>query len=224
MIKIVKTFLCLVLFCLVTGFSDLKQNDEYSCGPVCAANCAINILNQNFPRDELIQTFTVLAKTDKNGTTSQNLCSALEKFFLKTNLKTHIKYYGIRKVERKYNSHKAINICEELHRGSSVILNLGFYKYNVNEDSFRRIDGHYVNAYACKEGKILIADPYNKEKTPFYIELEKAGKSKIKNTKDNEKYSRKRYSYYKVSPGFDYQKPDETVFLNGIITVYPHFI
>lgn len=222
-----KSFLCLLLVLVVTGFSDIKQNEEYSCGPVCAANCVVNILNRNFDRDELVQTFTVLAKTDKNGTTAQNLCSAIEQFFNKTKLKTNIKYHGIRQVDRKYRMSTPINICNEFQKGNSVILNLGFYKQEGRV--FVRKEGHYVNAYACKEGKILIADPYAKDKPPFYITLEKMNRLKIRNPKDNEKYSLKQYGlrkngYYKVVPVFEYLTPDYTIFLNGTISIQPYFL
>lgn len=219
--KFLKIFVCLTLFCFVTGFSDFKQYDEFSCGPVAAANCAVNVLNQNLPLDTLIQTFTSLSKTDKNGTTSQNLCRALEAFFLKTNLKTNVKYYGIRKVERKYKSRKALNICDEIHRGNSVILNVGFYK--ASSDGYKRIYGHYLNAYECKANKVLIADPYSKS-GPRYVELKKPDDKRIYNTKDNEKYSLRKFNYYEILPSFEYQKSDEKVILNGIISIYPNYL
>lgn len=222
--KFIKTLICLTIFVIVTGFSsysDLKQNDEYSCGPVTAANCAINILNQKFQPDTIIQAFSKLTKTDKNGTTAQNLCSALETFFLKTKLKTNIRYYGIRKVERKYISQKAINICDELHNGSSIILNFGIYKKYGS--TYKRSYGHYVNAYECKDSKILIADPYSKN-APRYIELTKISKNKLKNTADSEKYSLRRFNYYEISPAFEYQSADEKAVLNGIIKIYPLYL
>lgn len=222
--KLIKTLICSTFFFIVTGFSaysDLKQNDEYSCAPVAAANCATGILNQNFQPDTIIQMFSKLAKTDNNGTTAQNLCSALETFFLKTNLKTNIKYYGIRKVERKYNSKEAINVCKELLNGSSVILNFGIYKKQGN--TYKRTYGHYVNAYECKGSKILIADPYSKNE-PRYIELTRMEKIRLKNTSDSEKYSLRRYDYYEISPAFEYQANDEKAILNGIIKVYPLYL
>lgn len=223
--KLVKTFLSISLLLIVSGFSDIKQSDEYSCGPVCAANCVINILNQNLEPQKLVAVFTELAKTDKNGTTSQNLCTAIETFFGKTKLKTNIKYYGIRQVDRKYRMSHPLNICEEIERGSSVVLNLGFYKQQGK--FFQRTEGHYVNAYACKDNQILIADPYSRDKAPFYVTLEKYDTRKgfkIKNNKDNEKYGKRKYTYYKVSPKFDYLTNDETAFLNGIISIYPLYL
>ncbi len=47
----------------------------------------------------------------------------------------------------------------------------------------KRQYGHYVNAYSCKGKSILIADPYSKNKSLFYIELDKLSGIRIKNPK-----------------------------------------
>ena len=213
---------CLIVSCFVFGFSDLKQKDEYSCGSVSAANAVINILNTNNDTEHLVSTMKILAKTDQYGTTAQNLISAIENYLLSKQLHTDIKYYGIRKVEKKYKSKKPLNICDELQHGRSVILNIGFYKQK--DSSLKRQYGHYVNAYSCRGKSILIADPYSKNKSLFYIELDKLSGIKIKNPKDNEKYSLKNYDYMQITPAFEYQKEDEIPVLNGIISIYPLYI
>lgn len=213
---------CIIVSCFVFGFSDIKQKDEYSCGPVSAANAVINILNTNNDTKQLVSTMEILTGTDRYGTTAQNLISAIEKYLLSKRLHTDIKYYGIRKVEKKYKSKKPLNICAELQNGRSVILNIGFYKQK--DSSLKRQYGHYVNAYSCKGENILIADPYSKNKSLFYIELDKLSGIRIKNPKDNEKYSLKKYDYMRITPAFEYQKKDEIPILNGIISIYPLYI
>ena len=73
----------------------------------------------------------ILAETDQYGTTAQNLINAIEKYLLSKRLHTDIKYYGIRKVEKKYKSKTPLNICEELQNGRSVILNIGFINKKI---------------------------------------------------------------------------------------------
>lgn len=220
--RYLKILIAILLLCFVFGFSDIKQNDEYSCAPVCAANCVINILNQKLSETELIKTLAQDAHTDKNGTTANNLILAVEKYLKKRHLDTEIKYYGIRKVARKYESRKPLNICEELQNGRSVILNAGIYK--KYSKILKRTQGHYMNAYACKGDEILIADPYAKNRSTFYIKLQKLDNIQVKNYKDNEKFSRINYEYYQIIPNFDYLSNDEVMLLNGVISIYPLYL
>lgn len=152
--KLFKVFCLAIISCFIFGFSDIKQKDEYTCAPVCAANCISDIFNQKFEPDALVQELSKLAKTGKDGTTAQNLISAIEKYVSKKHLQTQIKYYGIRRVSRHYESQKPLDICEELQNGRFVILNIGFYENN--KGVLMRKDGHYVNACACEGSKILI--------------------------------------------------------------------
>ena len=220
--KMKKIFLLFVLIFFTCGFSDIKQKDEYTCAPVCAANCLINILSVKKDEEKLVKNFIRLAKTDKNGTTAQNLIKALEIYLKKNHINTEIKYSGIRIVDKKYRTKNPINICEEIQNGSSIILNIGIY--NSKNGTFTRNGGHYINANACRGNKILISDPYAKNSEPFYIELEKINFAKIINPKDNEKYSHKSFNYQVITPGFDYLQPDEKAILNGIIKIYPIYL
>lgn len=220
--KLFKVFCLAIISCFIFGFSDIKQKDEYTCAPVCAANCISDIFNQKIESESLVQELARLAKTGKNGTNAQNLISAIEKYVSKKHLQTQIKYYGIRRVSRHYESQKPLDICEELQNGRFVILNIGFYENN--KGVLMRKDGHYVNACACEGSKILITDPYAKEKGPFYIELSKKENLHIKNTKDNERYNNKKYQYYEITPDFDYQSDKETALLNGVISIYPLYL
>lgn len=220
--KLFAILFCITLSCFGYGFSDIKQQEEYTCAPVCAANCIIDILNQKIEPNSLVQELCKNAKTDNQGTTAQNLITAIEKYLAKKHLQTQIKYYGIRRTAKQYQAKKPLNICEELQNGRFIILNIGFYEHS--NGVLKRKDGHYVNACSCKNNRILITDPYAKDKSPFYIELHKPSNLNIKNTKDNEKYNNKNYEYYKIKPDFDYQTANETALLNGIISIYPLYL
>ena len=213
--KILQSLFSTILLCFVCGFSDIKQEDEYSCAPVSAANCIINY--NNFDNNDLVEYFSKTAKTSTKGTKANNLCKALDKYFVKNKRKAYIKYYGIRPVDKKFRSDKALNIFDEISNGKSVILNIGVYEQNGNV--LKRKYGHYVNAVDInKDGKILITDPYTKE--PYFIEIKNYKlNSKIKHNKDdNERICRKKYDYKEIT-NVPYLENNEKALLNGVISV-----
>lgn len=212
----------IVSFCFVCGFSDIKQPDEYTCGPACAVNCVLNILNNKADIQKLLGYFTRIAKTDVNGTKANNLIKALDVYLQTYNIKSDIKYYGIRRVEKKYKVQTPLNVCDELKNGRSVILNLGFYK--IEDNKYIRTGGHYVTACECKGNSVYIADPYVKMEGLYPIRLEKVSGIKIKNPRDDEKYSNTKFEYYKILPVLKYQNSNEEILLNGIISIFPHYL
>ncbi len=214
--KIFKTLFLITLFCFVSGFSDIKQKNEYSSAPVCAANCIINY--NNFDTENLVEYFTETAKTDKRGTKTNNLCKSLEDYFSENNRTAYIKYFGIRPVNKRFLSEKPLDIVEEISNGRSVILNIGIYKKDGNQ--YIRQYGHFVNAvYVNDKGQILVTDPYAKESAPFWTELKEAGYIKTKHNKfDNERVLKKVYDYKQLL-NIPYLQEDEIAFLNGVISI-----
>ena len=214
--KLFKILFSVILLCFVCGFSDIKQNDEYSCAPVCAANCIINY--NNFDNNNLVEYFSKEAKTSTKGTKANNLCKALDKYFILHKRQAYIKYYGIRPVDKKFRSDKVLNIFDEITNGKSVILNIGVYEQHGKV--LNRKYGHYVNAVNIDEnGKILVTDPYAKE--PYFIEIKDYKlNSKIKHNKDdNERVCRKKYDYKEIT-NVPYLENNEKALLNGIISIH----
>ncbi len=215
--KVFFTLFCIILSGFVCGFSDIKQKDEYTCAPVCAANCIINY--NNFDNKNLVEYFSKQAKTTEKGTTANNFCKALEKFFKKNKRTAYIKYYGIRPVSKRFSSEKPLDIVKEISNGKSVILNIGVY--SSEGKVYKREYGHYINAVMLQEnGKITVTDPYAKE--PYSIELKdfKTINLKIKHNKDdNERVIDKKYAYKEIT-NIPYLEKNETALLNGVISVH----
>ena len=215
--KFFKSLFLLALLFIVSGFSDIKQKDEYSCAPVCAANCIINYNSFKNNESELIKYFSKTAKTSEKGTKTNNLCKALEKYFKQNKRSAIIQYDGIRPVDKRFKSPKTLNTFNELQSGKSVILNIGVYKFDGT--TYKRIYGHYVNAINIDEkGQILVTDPYEKAKA-FYIDLKDINTPAIQHNKDdNEKVIKNDFNYKEVN-GIPYLKQDERALLNGIISI-----
>lgn len=215
--KVFFTLFCIILSCFVCGFSDIKQKDEYTCAPVCATNCIINY--NNFKTENLVEYFVKEAKTTKKGTKVNNLCKALEKYFIQHKRTAYIKYYGIRPVDKRFKANKTLNITDEISNGKSIILNIGVYEKDGN--LLKRKYGHYINAVMLQEnGKITVTDPYAKE--PYSIELKdfKTINLKIKHNKDdNERVIDKKYAYKEIT-NIPYLEKNETALLNGVISVH----
>lgn len=74
----IKIFLIIMFLFQGFCFAYTKQDDEYSCGVFSVYNliekscidCKLSAPNQ----------LKILLKTDKNGTTSQNLCAGLDQY------------------------------------------------------------------------------------------------------------------------------------------------
>lgn len=207
----------LILLCFVCGFSDIKQKDDYTCAPVCAANCIINY--NNFKAENLVEYFSKEAKTTKKGTKANNLCKALEKYFLQHKRTAYIKYYGIRHVDKRFKSNKPLNITDEISNGKSIILNIGVYEKDGN--LLKRKYGHYINAVTLdKSGEITVTDPYAKE--PYSIELKDFPTTNLKikhNKDDNERVFDREYTYKEIT-NIPYLENNETALLNGVISVH----
>lgn len=214
--KIFKVLTCLLLSSFVFGFSDIKQRDDFTCAPVSAANCVVNY--NNFDSNNLVEYFSKEAKTTTKGTKVNNLCKALDKYFIQHKRQAYIKYYGIRPVDKKFRSDKVLNIFDEISNGKSVILNIGVYEQQ--ENVLNRKYGHYVNAVDIGEnGKFLITDPY--AKAPYFVEIKDYNLNvQIKHNKDdNEKVLHKKYDYKEII-NVPYLEKNEKALLNGVVSVH----
>lgn len=206
---------CLFIF---SGFSNVKQTDEYSCAPVCATNYAVDKkLCHNTV--EAAAEFSKIFKTDSNGTTSQNFAEGLYDYLTGKGFITEIKYWGIRPVDESYKALSEPDICKELGKGNAVILNTGVYK---NENGvYKRQYGHFLNANACSFKGIDISDPYSKKAVSSTMKLTKMRKGIfLHNENDNEAViNNPKFHYYKLTPSPEYLKSDEVMLLNGVFVI-----
>ena len=226
MIKKFIAALFIITFLLFTaGFSDIKQRNDYTCAPVCAANCIINygLINKNNLSDDitvqnLVNYFAKQAKTTTKGTKANNLCKAVEKYFRQNKRIVTIKYYGIRPVDNKFKTQSPLDIKQELQNGKSVIVNIGVYK--TEAATYQRQYGHYVNVIDINEqGQLLVSDPYY-QGSAYYVEITPIQTPKIiHNKNDNERVVKNNFKYQKIT-GIPYLEKDESALLNGIISIY----
>ncbi len=198
--KLVLTILLFSAIPVLAEYSNIKQEDEFSCG-VCSAYNLINNIGKKVDYGSLKRDL----RLSRKGVTSNNLCKGLEK-----SLKTNIKYYGIKKVDKKYKVSNEINL-EEINLKSGAILNFGVYDKN----SVRQW-GHYVNLIEINNNTLSIIDPYDKEAYIQKIQVQKNINKQLKNINDNEKYS-KTSEYYLITTPLKYLSKDEAAYINGII-------
>ena len=222
--KLLVSLFLIFLTLFTAGFSDIKQRQDYTCGPVSAANCIVNygLFNNdqtyNVPDEEsLINYFIKEAKTTAKGTKANELCKALKNYFKKHNRIAIIKYEGIRRVDKKFKAEKPIDVKEELLNGKSIILNIGVYK--TDNTTYKRQYGHYVNVVDINQkGQFLVCDPYHKG-SPYYVDINyKPPVNKLHNKNDNERVLKNDFEYQEIT-GIPYLEKDETALLNGIITI-----
>lgn len=228
-----------------TSTSDLKQYDipemgEYYCGPVSAANAIITLSQSDFSNlyqssksSVLISELAKYLKTDKCGTTSNNMCKGLEAFIGAKGYKCKLAYQGFRPVDEKYKTASLPDfnwIKNEINKHNAVFLNIGVYKKSIQggKTIYTRHYGHFVNAtgmdnngFGIDPNYLTIRDPYNRVKGDHYIKVSQIKEGTfIHNPDDNEiSLTDNAAGFYEISPKFNYFTRDEVGIINGVISL-----
>ena len=212
--KKILIILLLFIFSLPTFsdevYSNLKQENEYYCGPVSSANTIINLFNIN--QSNLVEKLANYEKTKETGTTLNNLCKGINKFLKKNNIKSNISYFGFIKADKKYQKSKDINISQLQGQG---IVNIGIYKRYNKE--FIRQEGHFVSLVGISDNSIYVLDPYNKHSDLETWTFEKQ-KLNLINKDKIETFTQSDEVYLITSP-IEYLDEGEFAIINGIIII-----
>ncbi len=209
--------LILIILLLLNGlcFAYTKQDDEYSCGVFSCYNLIEKscVKCKNYEPEEL----RVLLKTDKNGTTAQNLCDGLKQYFNSQNKIADVRYYGIKKVSNYKidNNIDLLKLKTLIDNGYYAILNIGVYRKDKN--FYNRVYGHYVNLISIKKNKLQIFDPYDKNKKFINWNFQTTN-AQINNINDNEEYENIS-EYIKINTPISYLEKNEIALVNGVILV-----
>ena len=221
MIKKLFSILFLFIFLELNCLAEFaKQPDEFTCAPTSSYNLIKTICPEC---KTSIQELAVIQKTDKNGTTTFNLCRGLEKYFKSHNKDFSIKYFGIKKVRKfKVGSNIDLNFLKKyIENDGYAIINIGIYTQN-SDGSFTRQWGHYANVIAVENNSIKVLDPYDKENeiSTWWIGGNGIKKSNVilNNKNDNERYEKTSDAYF-IESGINYLEPTEFAVINGIIFI-----
>lgn len=211
-------------------YSDIKQKNEYYCAPAACANVVYKLSDkQNENPDLLVDELAKYFKTDKNGTTSQNLCKGLDEYFKAHNCNISIEYQGFREVDKKYKTADLLDIDKiksAVNNGKFVILNLGIYKKLNN--AYIRQYGHFINivgansnGISCENNCFTVTDPYNRVSQKQYLKLLKIKDGKFIHNKDDNEIALTdcAKNFYEVSSKFGYFENGETAVINGAIII-----
>lgn len=224
----------------IKNYPDLKQPDEYSCGPYAAANAILYLSQSGYPNLNRHSNPTSLANeirtyidTDmttgsQTGTTSDKFCKGLEHFIKDKGYKCkRIEYQGVRPVDNKYKTSSLPDndkIQSEISKGNIVLLNLGVYK--KDSSTYERQYGHWVtavgtgtNGYITDPGCVKIHDPYDKVPGANYIKFNKLASGRlIHNADDNEPFPTENANgLYEIPKKFNYFRQRELGILEGYI-------
>ena len=189
-------------------YSNLKQENEYYCGPVSSANSIINLFNLNHPN--LVETLASYEKTKESGTTVNNLCKGIDKFLKNNNIKSNLSYYGFINADKKYQKSTEINISQLQGQG---IINIGIYKRYNKE--FIRQEGHFVSFVGISDNSIYVLDPYNKHSDIETWTFEKQKLNLI--NKDKLETFTQTDECYLITSQIEYLDEGEFAIINGII-------
>lgn len=212
--KKILIILLLFIFSLPTFsdevYSNLKQENEYYCGPVSSANTIINLFNIN--QANLVEKLANYEKTKETGTTVTNLCKGIDNFLKNNNIKSNISYYGFINTDKKYQKSKNINISQLQGQG---IINIGIYKRYNKE--FIRQEGHFVSLVGISDNSIYVLDPYNKHSDLETWTFEKQKLNLI--NKDKIETFTQSDEVYIITTPIEYLDEGEFAIINGIIII-----
>lgn len=212
--KKILIILLLFIFSLPTFsdevYSNLKQENEYYCGPVSSANTIINLFNIN--QANLVEKLANYEKTKETGTTVTNLCKGIDNFLKNNNIKSNISYYGFINTDKKYQKSKNINISQLQGQG---IINIGIYKRYNKE--FIRQEGHFVSFVGISDNSIYVLDPYNKHSDLETWTFEKQKLNLI--NKDKIETFTQSDEVYIITTPIEYLDEGEFAIINGIIII-----
>lgn len=198
----------------------MKQDNNYSCGPVSSANAVINIINSNnlniplADETSLIKELARLEKTKTDGTSIKNLCNGIEEYFKIHNIKLNISCYGFINVDKKYLTSNEINFSTINGQG---IINIGMYKRNDN-GVYERKEGHFINLVGIdsQNNKLLVTDPYNPSHSIEEFSYVHADKIKVISKSKHESFAPSK-DYYLITTPINYLENGDTAIINGVI-------
>ena len=198
----------------------MKQNNNYSCGPVSSANAVINLIKSNnldIPIEDetsLIDELARLEKTKTDGTSIKNLCYGIEEFFRGYNIKLNISCFGFINVDKKYQTSNQIDFSKIHGQG---IINFGMYEKN-SKGVYKRIEGHFINLVGIdsKNNKLLVTDPYNPSHSVEEFSYIHADKIKVVNKSKHESFEPSK-DYYLITTPINYLGNCDTAIINGVI-------
>lgn len=227
----------------ITKFPDLKQYaikgcEEYYCGPVSLANGIAYLRQDGYPNllrtksnMETIDMLAIYLKTNRRGTTTNNLCLGIKNAIKDSgyNYKS-IEYKGNRAVNREFSKGDLAPDLEwiksSVEKKGIVLLNIGIY--NQKDGVYQRKWGHWVTVVGHGyDGKnrnpnaLIIQDPYKKAKENSYFTLEKMNEGiLIPSDKDDERtLNQNAQDYYKITSKIPYLQKDEISVVNGVIAL-----
>ena len=157
-------------------YGKLPDDGSSYCGPVALSNILIYLDRTNCPdlipgeklskRDQftlikLLGSKKYIQTSPKTGTEPLALMRGLIKYASNKGYKISIKWKGWHD-GRNYSTGEIPDqnwIAGEIKDFSNAILHIGWYKYDVKKDFYKRIGGHYVSVVRIKDDKIIIHDP-----------------------------------------------------------------
>jgi hypothetical protein len=185
-------------------FGGFPQKGAVYCGPTAISNYLYWFAQNGYPR--LLQTekspksdqyhlISLLGSsryinTGRNGSSPDNITKGIKRFLSDRGYRSaNLKFYGWREIAPQFKAESSIPDLKTAYKFTfqqkAVWLNIGWYKYDPQNDEYTRTGGHWVtmtgyghNGKKTDPGTIIIHDPETKWRINDYIkpELIKSGK------------------------------------------------
>lgn len=162
-----------------TEYGQLSKSGSSHCAPVAVSNALIQ-LNKNgfykFTDTKNPNTYNQLGliqqlgsssymKTSiKSGTKPKNIVAGLERFVHDKGYRIKIETMGWRSKAKRIGKVPSLSWIKKSSLGNSnVVLNIGWYKYDYDSNTYQRTNGHYVTVVGFNGKTIYIHDPAKRD-------------------------------------------------------------
>jgi hypothetical protein len=161
------------------AYGTLPNNGRSHCGPAAVSNALVWLDTHGFPnlldaeRPGPKEQFALIERLDDpqymnthttKGTGPVGIMRGIEKYCTDRGYTPAIAYAGWRTRHRRVAERAALPwLCDGVRGGSSLLLNVGWYRAEPDGKTFTRVGGHWITAAGCErdgEGVTLfVHDP-----------------------------------------------------------------
>lgn len=229
---------------------DLTQTDpeaEFNllgyvmCGPVAVSNVLVWLSSQGYrdlvdlsadPFSDQVRLARKLASEEymntrfsKGGTRTADLLTGLEKYIVEKGFRnSRISYSGWNIHPERFSLGNPVPSLEELMDGlppsAGMIINLGWYRYDLKKDTYHREGGHWVTLAGHGEGYMLVHDPApwsGRHPSSHRVGLEKILHGLLDGGSGG--LPRNAYGYYRIREGLPLPKKGIVGIIDGVVVI-----
>ncbi|MGD8913159.1 MAG: hypothetical protein PVI97_07950 [Candidatus Thiodiazotropha sp.] len=208
----------------------LPDEGRAFCGPVAVSNSLVWLEGKKDKEHQIsvvhkLSSSGYMNTNTKNGTGTTGLIRGVERYVKEVfGGYRELKYSGWRNAPKEYRSifkQPTIDYMRSaLNQNGAAWLNVGWYKYDQQNEVFTRVGGHWVTLVGYESGELVIHDPAPQAGNGFSNEF--VSYSEIKTgtlTGNKHGLPQPAKGYYKLGKGMHIPKRADLAVIDGVVVL-----